>query len=440
MRVVVIGAGYVGLVTGVCLALDGHRVTFVERAPERVDALRRGEVPISEPGLAEAFADASSQIRVATQLESAVQDAELVMVAVGTPIAESGDSDLSQLRSAMEGLRRWPELDVVVRSTLPPGASARLPALLGRADGRRISTNPEFLRQGSALADYRHPTRVVIGVFPETSQAHLDKVEQLVSNVDGPRLRVSVGAAELMKNVANGFLALKLSFVNEVASLSEEYGVDVQEVLDGIAFDPRIGSSYMKPGLGFGGSCLPKELQVLAAAGRRHGIAMHVARAVSQVNLEQQDRFVRRILRDLPAGPCRVALLGLSFKANTDDLRGSPSIHLARRLMDVGHTVVAHDPVVPSDRAEAAAPSLQVASTVEAACRGADALVIGTDWGEYAHLDLVALKAIMRGDLLFDGRNLLDGPRAGHAGFRYRGVGRLPVNAEAPVSTPAAAS
>ena len=263
---------------------------------------------------------------------------------------------MSQLQSATADLRRWPDVDVSVRSTLPPGLSVRLPKLLGRANGARVSTNPEFLRQGSAVHDYEHPSRIIFGRFAETTDAHLAVVERVYAAIEAPRLRVDVAAAELIKNVANGFLALKLSFVNEVAALSEEYGVEVTEVLDGIGLDPRIGSVYMRPGLGFGGSCLPKELQVLAAAGRRRGLSMHVARAISQVNVEQQDRFVRQILAEIPRDESRVGLLGLSFKADTDDLRGSPALHVARRLLEEGVVVTAHDPAVRPDRAVAAAP------------------------------------------------------------------------------------
>jgi UDPglucose 6-dehydrogenase len=428
MNVTIVGAGYVGLVTGVNLADIGHSITFVEIDLGRREELRRRSMPIDEPGLAEAFALAGERIRMTGQLSEAVADAELVLIAVGTPISETGDSDLSQLRSVLDALREWPDVHISVRSTLPPGMSARLPAMLGRSTGERISTNPEFLRQGAAMSDYRHPTRIVIGTFPETSAEHLERIDRLLMGLDGPRMHVSVSAAELIKNVANAFLALKLSFVNEVAALSEEYGVEVQDVLDGIAFDPRIGSVYMRPGLGFGGSCLPKELQVLAAAGRQRGIPMHVARAASQVNLEQQDRFVRRILQELPAD-ARVALLGLSFKADTDDLRGSPALHVARRLLDAGHSVVAFDPAVRADRAHAAAPGIIIASDPLEASRGADAVVIGTDWPMFGELDLGRLRNEVGGALLFDGRNVIDPSAASSAGFAYRGIGRQSVAA-----------
>jgi UDPglucose 6-dehydrogenase len=429
MQIAVVGAGYVGLVTGANLADIGHEVTFVEIDPERRAELETGSMPIEEPGLAETFAANRDRITITGALAEAIPVSELVLIAVGTPIGETGESDLTQLRSALDTLREWPDVHVSVRSTLPPGTSVRLPSMLGRESGERVSTNPEFLRQGSAMTDYRNPTRIVIGTFAETSAEHLGLIHELFAGLDGPRLEVDVAAAELIKNVANGFLALKLSFVNEVAALAEEYGVEVQQVLDGIAFDPRIGSTYMRPGLGFGGSCLPKELQVLAAAGRQRGIPMHMARAVSQVNLEQQDRFVRRILAELPPSNARVALLGLSFKAHTDDLRGSPALHVARRLLDAGHQVVAHDPAVRPERARAAAPGIQMVETAIEACRGADAVIIGTEWPEYLTLDLADVRAETRSALLFDGRNIIDPAAAASAGFAYRGIGRRPLEA-----------
>jgi len=437
MKATIVGAGYVGLVTGVNLADIGHEVTFVESDPFRRHEVARGRMPIEEPGLADAFARNGERIVVTASLGEWLAETDLVLVAVGTPISETGESDLSQLRSVLDTLREWPDVHVSIRSTLPPGTSARLPTMMGRPSGERISTNPEFLRQGSAMSDYRNPTRIVIGTFPETSAEHLDRIHELFAGLEGPRLEVDVAAAELIKNVANGFLALKLSFVNEVAALAEEYGVEVQQVLDGIAFDPRIGSTYMRPGLGFGGSCLPKELQVLAAAGRQRGIPMHMARAVSQVNLEQQDRFVRRILAELPPSNARVALLGLSFKAHTDDLRGSPALHVARRLLDSGHQIVAHDPAVRAERARAAAPGIEMVGTAMEACRGADAVVIGTEWPEYLGLDLAAVRAEMRAPLLFDGRNLIEPAAAARVGLAYRGIGRRSLESSDAVTTAA---
>ncbi len=424
MKITIIGAGYVGLVTGVSLAAKGdHEVTFVERSMERLDELRRGQMPIEEPDLATTFDAARARITIVDALASA-EPADLVFVAVATPIGEDGESDLSQITGALDDLRAYPDLDVSIRSTLPPGFSARLPALLGRAGGERVSTNPEFLRQGAAMADFAKPSRIVIGRFPETSDRHIALVEQAYAHLEGPRLTVSVAAAELIKNSANAFLALKLSFVNEVASLSESYGVEVDEVLKGISLDPRIGSAYMRPGLGFGGSCLPKELQVIDVAGRRQGLAMHVARAAAQVNLEQQDRFALRVLAELPDTDARVGMLGLSFKAHTDDLRGSPAINVARRLMQAGHELVAFDPAVRPERARAVLPGIGIASTEAEVFDDADAVVLATEWPQFADLDLGTLARQMRGRLLFDGRGLIEPEAAVRAGLAYRGIGR----------------
>lgn len=428
MEVTVVGAGYVGLVTGASLArIGGHRVTFVERSGERLERLKRGEIPIEEAGLREAFAECRDRIEVVADLEEALPT-DIVLVAVGTPVDERGDSDVSQLDSVFEALSRWPDLHVSIRSTLPPGMSVRLPELLHRSGGQRISTNPEFLRQGSAMYDYAHPSRVVIGRFPETEAAHLDVLEELFGRINAPRVHVDVAAAELIKNVANGFLAMKLSFVNEVAALSEEYDVDVDEVLEGISYDPRIGSSYMRPGLGFGGSCLPKELRVLATAGERKGLPMHLARAAADGNAEQQGRFTRRLLRELKRHPSTIGMLGLSFKAGTDDLRDSPAVTVARRLLQLGHRVRAFDPAVDPARAMAALPSLEAVGSAEEAFADADAIVLATEWPEFRELDWARLRQAMRGDLLFDGRNLLEPKAAAAAGYAYRGVGRMPFD------------
>jgi UDPglucose 6-dehydrogenase len=430
MKITVIGAGYVGLVTGVSLAATGqHEITFVERSLERLADLRRGRMPIEEPGLADAFTAARDRITVVDAL-AAAEAPDLVFVAVATPIGQDGESDLTQIESALADLRDRPELDVSIRSTLPPGFSARLPALLGRSDGARVSTNPEFLRQGAAMDDFGRPSRIVVGRFPETTDRHLALLESAYAGIEAPRMVVSVAAAELIKNAANAFLALKLSFVNEVAALSEGYGVEVEEVLGGIALDPRIGSSYMRPGLGFGGSCLPKELLVVDVAGRRRGLAMHIARAASQVNLEQQDRFAHRVLAELPPTDARVGVLGLSFKAHTDDLRGSPAVHVARRFLAAGHAVVAYDPAVRSERATEAAPGIQIATSADEVFTDADAVVLATEWPEFAELDLGGLAPRMRRRLLFDGRGMVEPAAATAVGISYRGVGRRSVDPE----------
>jgi UDPglucose 6-dehydrogenase len=425
-RVVVVGGGYVGLVTAVGLAQLGHRVVVVETDEGRLASLRAGVAPIHEPGLDLALATALSSGHVEIAAEPG-QAADLVMICVGTPIAADGTSDLSQLRSALTaGSQSLPGTPIVIRSTLPPGATR------GAADSAEIPTailftNPEFLRQGSAIADFLAPSRIVVGRFDDADEEALAMVLGLYDRIDAPVLVVDPGAAELIKNGANAFLAMKLSFVNEMAALAEAYGSDVDPVLAGITADPRIGSAYARPSFGFGGSCLPKELRALEAAGRAKGLEIHVAGAAADANASQQARFAERIHSVLGgvAGR-RLALLGLAFKADTDDTRESPAVALAARLLGDGATVVAHDPRA-ARRAALELPALLIADTPAEAAEGADALIIATEWPEYRALDLAALGGSMRRRILFDGRRLLDPAVARAAGFRYEAVGTATV-------------
>lgn len=432
LRALVVGAGYVGLVTAVGLAELGHRVHVVEIRPDRLDLLRSGVPPIHEEGLPEALSTAlrDGRLTVGTEPDG---DPDVALVCVGTPIGADGRSDLSQLRSALEGLhaRLRPDVPLVVRSTLPPG-STRLAVAWSGIPTSRVFTNPEFLRQGTALADFRSPTRIVIGRFPDADPAAQATVERLLSGIAAPRLVVDVAAAELIKNGANAFLALKLSYVNEMAALAEEYGTDVEDVLAGITLDPRIGPQYMRPSFGFGGSCLPKELQALATAGTERGLGMHMTTAASAANTAAQVRFARRVERLLGTLDGRpIAVLGLAFKAGTDDVRDSPSVGVVRRLLAGGARVRGHDPAAAAN-AVRALPGLEVADTVEEAVRGAEAIVIGTEWPEYRSLDWAALCELVAEPVIIDGRRLLDGAALRRMGWRYEAVGSREV---APVTS-----
>jgi UDPglucose 6-dehydrogenase len=423
--VVVIGAGYVGLVTAVGLASLGHDVALVETRADRRDNLLSGRVPLFEAGLQSAFDDARADGRLHVR-ESVppTAGAGFYLVCVGTPIDETGESDLSQVRAALEELSsRVTERDVIViRSTLPVGTTHRL------VDGsglprEQVVTNPEFLRQGTALHDFLHPDRVVIGRFEETSARTLDRTKELLGSLGAPVLVTDINGAELVKNGANTFLALKLSFTSEIAALCEAYGADVTAVLDGITRDPRIGQTYMKPSFGFGGSCLPKELQTLTRAGNAVGLPMHVTSAASQANVAQQDRFIERIVRLLGGtSGRRVALLGLAFKAGTDDVRDSPALRVASVLLVRGVEVVAHDPQAGAN-AQRALPDLRIVDGAEAAIDGADAAVIATEWPEYRALDWESLKSRMSTALVVDGRRLLDPQEMRRLGYRYAAVG-----------------
>ena len=425
-RIVVVGAGYVGLVTAVGLADLGHEVEVVETRPDRLEALRAGRSPIHEAGLPERLAANLTEGRL-TVADRPGPDADVVMVCVGTPIGSDGRSDLSQLDSALRSLA--PVLaagtPLVVRSTLPPGATQLVAAWTGLPTSR-ILTNPEFLRQGTALHDFQHPTRIVLGTFPDADPATVERVAALFAPLGAPIRIVDVAAAELIKNGANAFLALKLSFANEMAGLAEEYGTDIDAVLDGISLDPRIGSTYLRPGLGFGGSCLPKELKALAVTGGDRGLGMQVTRAASEANAAQQRRFVDRIehaIGDL--ADRRIGLLGLAFKAGTDDVRDSPALAIARMLVERGAIVVAHDPAAAANAAREL-PALQLVSTPESVADGVDVVVVGTEWPEYRALDWASIRERMAGDVVVDGRRLLDAGLLQGLGLRYVAVGRSP--------------
>lgn len=432
--VATIGAGYVGLVTAVGLAKLGHTIQLIESRADRRAALAAGRVPLHEEGLQQAFTDGveANRIRVADRV---TQPVDAILVCVGTPVGSDGRSDLSQVRSALADLAEPLSIGVplVIRSTLPPGGTRLVVEWSGLPPGQ-VLTNPEFLRQGTALADFLQPSRIIIGRFAEADPVTVASVLGLFDGIDAPRLVVDVGAAELIKNASNAFLALKLSFANELAGLSEEYGVDIDEVLSGLKLDPRIGGTYLRPSFGFGGSCLPKETKALAAAGTARGLPMHITTAGSLANAASQERFAIRIATALGGLEGRtVALLGLAFKAGTDDVRSSPALILAARLMASGARVVAFDPQAAAN-ARADLPELELAATAAVALAGADAAVIGTEWPEFAALDWQELGSTMRRRLIVDGRRLLNGAELRDIGFEFIAFGSPEVRAATPVA------
>jgi len=404
----VVGAGYVGLVTAVGLAGIGHRVHLVESDERRLGSLRDGRIPIHEAGLQEAFEAAVAAGRL-TVGDGASPGPGMTLVCVGTPIDDEGASDLSQLDAALTALRGQvgPDDVLVIRSTVPVGGTRRAVEAAGLPTAW-VFTNPEFLRQGTAVADFVSPSRIVIGRFPDADPLALQAVVGLFDTIEAPRLVVDVEAAEIIKNGANAFLALKLSFTNEIASLCEEAGADVEEVLAGIGADPRIGSTYMRPSFGFGGSCLPKELITLAVAGQQRGLPMHVTAAASAANLAAQDRFADRIARAIGGSAGRtIAVLGLAFKAGTDDIRDSPAIRLVERLLAEGAVVRAYDPAAGANAAARVA-SLQVVADPWLAVTGADAIVVATEWPAFRDLPWADWAVADDPPPIIDGRRLLD--------------------------------
>ena len=422
--IAVVGAGYVGLTTAVCLAHLGHRVVCTDIDEDRVAALERGEIPIHEPGLADLAGPCRNDGRLsfAHRSAEAAARADFVYLCVPTPAATDGGTDLSFLEAAARevgaGLR--PGAVVVNKSTAPAGTTRMLQRALGRADVA-VAANPEFLRQGCAVEDFLNPDRIVVGAADE---AVAQRVAALYSGLDAPVLITDPASAETIKYAANAFLATKLTFTNSVAALCEAVGADVDHVLHGVGFDRRIGRQYLSPGPGWGGSCLPKDTRALVSAASAAGYDFAMLRAVVAANDAQFDRIVAKVAQRTTLAGARIALLGLAFKAGTDDLRDSPALHIARRLLDAGADVRACDPAVGAVGVTDAA-GITVTADAYDACEAANAMVVVTDWDEFRRLDFARIGDVMAERHVVDARNLLDAAELTALGFTYSAIGRL---------------
>ncbi len=424
--VCVVGGGYVGLVTAVCLAELGRTVRVVETDSSRLAALRAASAPIYEPGLDDVLREviAARRFEATDDMGVAVTGAGVVFIAVGTPPHEDAGADLDQVRLALEqiGAYAGDGTVVAIKSTVPPGTTAGLKT--PRPAGREpipIVACPEFLREGNALEDFRHPPRIVIG----GADLACKRVSALFEPLNAPVIITDATSAELVKYGANAFLAMKISFINEIARICELTGGDIDAVADGIGRDPRIGKSFLRAGLGFGGSCFPKDLRALDETASYHGHSFWMLKAALEVNRVQRSRFVARIQEALEGitGERRVAVLGLAFKPGTDDMRQAASIDVIRHLESVGCTVSACDPVaIP-----AAAPRLRrttLTGDPYGCVEGADVVALVTEWPEYCSLDWSRIASLVRRRTVVDGRNCLDVRAVRSAGFRYVGVGR----------------
>ena len=420
-RVSVFGAGYAGLVTGACLAELGHSVCIRDVVPEKIERLQAGEVPIYEPGLEELIERNRQRLRFTLDVREAIDGAEFLFVCVGTPPTYSGDADLSSVWTVIDELPDSTSALLVMKSTVPVGTGEKVRAALdarGLADVGYAS-NPEFLAEGTAVDDFMRPDRVVVGAFePEDA----DAVAALHDRLDAEVVRTDVASAEMIKLAANAFLGTRISFINEIANVCELVGADVEQVSHGMGLDRRIGRHYLRAGIGFGGSCFPKDISFLKLLAGNSGYHFQLLNAVIEVNELQKRRVVSKLQKHLDAlRGKRIALLGLAFKPHTDDLREAPSIVLASRLLAEGAEIVAWDPVADASRI---LNGVEFAATVLEAVEGADAAVVVTEWPELRDVDWEQAGRLMRTRLVIDGRNLLD-PRALRAlGFAYEGVGR----------------
>ncbi|MDP8905450.1 MAG: UDP-glucose/GDP-mannose dehydrogenase family protein [Chloroflexota bacterium] len=428
-RVAVVGCGHVGVVTAAGLAELGHQVVGIDRNESLVSALCAGHVEIHEPGLAELVKHGldNGRLTFTTSYSVAIPDSDFVFLAVDTPATQGGAADLRNIRSATASIATAVNdvTPVIVnKSTSPIGTAETIEGILARAlaDRQRpprIVSNPEFLRQGHAVHDFFHPERIVIGGHPDDTRA----VAELYGELGGTLILTNVRTAEMIKYVANAFLATRVSFINEIARLCENVGVDVDEVVSGIALDPRIGAHFFSAGIGFGGSCLPKDVAALRYVGETMGVATPILSAVQEVNAAQRTSAVRRLRARLGTLDNKViAVWGVTFKGGTEDARESPAIDVINLLINEGAIVRPYDPAFPVS-APAAIRMLYCSSALEAV-RDADALAILTDWPEFRDVPLVEVRAAMRGTVIFDGRNLLSRAEVNELSFAYLGVGR----------------
>lgn len=423
MQVAVIGAGYVGLVTGAGLAALGHDVRVGERDPERLAALETGKVPFYEPDLERLVAEGlgSGALSFHSSNLTAVDGVEVVFVAVPTPQGDDGVADVSIVASVIEEIAQHldPSTLLVLKSTIPMGSADRLRDHLRSAGGRiELLSNPEFLREGNAVADFFKPDRIVIG---GASQAAVERMIELYRKLDAPIVVTDSVSAELIKYASNAFLATRVTFANAVANLCESVGADVRDVLLGMGYDNRIGFHFFNPGPGYGGSCFPKDTRALVAVAEENGYDFALLKGVIEVNEIQFDRIVSKVARAVGGEFVgkRIGLWGLAFKAGTDDVRESPAVRLALHFVAEGAEVTAYDPRVRADLA-----GVGRAPDPIAAVRDADALVIATEWGEFRNVDFGEVRAAMSGVSIVDARNLLDPAAIRRLGLTYEGVGR----------------
>ncbi|MBI3435196.1 MAG: UDP-glucose/GDP-mannose dehydrogenase family protein [Proteobacteria bacterium] len=433
MRIAMIGAGYVGLVSGACLADFGHRVTCVDKEEKKIAALRGGKIPLYEPGL-EALVAANmraGRLDFATEIAAAVADAEAVFIAVGTPSRRGdGHADLTFVHAAARevaaALRGFTV--VITKSTVPVGTGDAVARIIGEANPGAefaVVSNPEFLREGAAIRDFKHPDRIVVGADDARARAVMADIYRPLYLNQAPILFTDRRTAELIKYAANAFLATKITFINEIADLAEKVGADVQEVARGIGLDNRIGGKFLHAGPGYGGSCFPKDTLALIKTGQDHDAPQRIVEATAAVNDQRKRAMARKVATAL-GGEARgktIAVLGLTFKPNTDDMREAPSIPLIVALQDMGAQVRACDPV-GVEQAKRVLENVTYCADPYAAAQDADALVIVTEWEEYRALDLVRLRATMRQAIMVDLRNVYRPDDVAQAGFAYCSVGR----------------
>jgi UDPglucose 6-dehydrogenase len=431
-RIAVIGTGYVGLVSAVGLADFGNTVIGADIDEQKIHRLQGGEPVIYEPGLTEYLRKNldSGRLSFTSDVSGAIRSAAVVFNTVGTPPLPDGEVDLSQVYRVVDAIRKNLEgyKTIVTKSTVPVGTNRLIQQRLLQSAERAqfdVVSNPEFLREGKAVQDFFHPDRIVIGCESEKARSVMSEIYRPLYLIERPFVWCGIETAELIKYASNAFLATKVTFINQIANLCEEVGADVHTVARAMGMDGRIGSKFLHPGPGYGGSCLPKDTAALVKTGERHGAELSIVREVILANQRQSSRIVAKMEKAL--GSLRgknVAVLGLAYKAETDDIRDSPALLIIKELLERGASVQAHDPKAIESCRKLLPSGVRFAGDAFEAVTQADGLILATEWNEYRNIDLAKVKALMRGSCIVDARNVLDPERARSAGFHYRGVGR----------------
>ncbi len=433
MNICVVGTGYVGLVTGAVFADLGNDVVCVDKVKEKIEGLKQGRMPIYEPGLEEMVARnvADGRLTFTTTLADGVRKSEIIFIAVGTPPKANGETDLSAVEDVARGIARTMDSYKVIvnKSTVPVGTGDLVREIILSTQPKRVPfdvvSNPEFLREGSAIEDTRRPDRIVIGA--PTQQVAMTLLE-LYAPLERPMIITDVPSAEMIKYASNAFLAAKISFINAIANVCELGGADVTQVMKGLGLDPRIGPAFLQAGLGFGGACLPKDVESLVHTAATLGYDFKLLKSVAEINRERAQHFVETIRKALgPLDDKVIAVLGLAFKPNTDDMRDAKSAEVVALLQEAGAKIKAYDPVATENARRLLPRGVTYCASPYEAAEKADALALITEWNEFKFLNLERLRSLMRRPVIFDGRNLYEPDRMRRLGFEYHSIGRKPV-------------
>jgi UDPglucose 6-dehydrogenase len=428
-NVCIIGTGYVGLVTGACLANLGHKVICVDKDKSKIDVLNAGGIPIYEPGIEPLVKKLkkNGRLRFSTNIEEGVKSSEVIFIAVNTPPLADGGADLSFVEACTREVSRHANgyKLLVEKSTVPVQTGERIQRTL--ADMKithemiEVASNPEFLREGSAVEDFSNPDRVVIGVQSKRAEKIL---RDLYAKIKGPLIVTDIKSAELIKHASNSFLAMKISYINAIAQICERVGADVMKVAEGMGFDKRIGRSFLNAGIGYGGSCFPKDVSAFIKIAEKNGYDFQLLKATETINSAQRELVIKKLEETLwTLRGKTIAVLGLAFKPNTDDLRNAPALDILAALVNGGSTVRAYDPVA-MERMKSHFPNITYSKSALDAIKGADALLLVTEWDEFKKLNLKKIKTLMKTPIFIDGRNLFDPQKMSKLGFQYRCIGR----------------